>query len=207
MSDHQHVLRQLADVTAELVDATHPEIGGETHDAPPWMDQLRDAVEHGAKKASRSGGSPQEPISLAAHDLHEQIRADASALAHAADPRAWLPGSTPMGHIRLIASAAGRWTDTAPVREALRWLTKWRDEISDLLDPPRRMEIVAPCPACNTRMVWRHKDGEDVQVPALTVDGHKGCHCLACEHVWPPHLLEHLALVIGCEPIDQRKAG
>lgn len=198
----RQLLDELRDTTRQLTEHTERLIvrddGSITrHPHPSLLQQLRDARHHGGENGS--GGRTQEPLRLAALDLLQQITADADALARAADAMA--RGSTVESHIRTITRAAGQWTDTQPVRTALQHLTQWRDDINDLLDPPRRMEIVAPCPACGVRMVWRHKDGEDVQVAALTVDGTKGCHCLACHHVWPPHLLEHLALVIGCEPV------
>jgi hypothetical protein len=103
--------------------------------------------------------------------------------------------------IKALVAIAGRWTDPGMVARALDYLKRWKVDINNLLDPPRQLTVTAPCPACDTLKVLKEVDGEIVKVWALTVDGTKGCTCLACGHNWPLANLELLAGTLGCEPI------
>jgi hypothetical protein len=173
------------------------------HDLPPLMQQLREAVATGSESGKgRSSGSP-SPVSVDAVDLLAQIDTDIAALY----VRAIQKDSEPEERILAIAGIVGRWTDVTAVSAAADYLRLWAQEIRTFFDPPRRLHVAAACPACNARMVWRELDGQQVQVPALQVDGTIGCTCLACRHVWPTTQLEHLARVIGCDPIREKEAS
>lgn len=70
----------------------------------------------------------------------------------------------------------------------------------DLLeqDQTHRFELVAPCPACGVKTVYRRDSaGEQVRLAALSVTA-AGCSCLACRYEWSPEYFQHLANVIGC---------
>ncbi|AKJ72163.1 hypothetical protein GMA1_66 [Gordonia phage GMA1] len=75
-------------------------------------------------------------------------------------------------------------------------LERWRSEIDRLLDPPRRWDLIAPCPACGVQTVHRTDSaGETVRQPALSIaDGE--CVCLHCQTVWGVQHFEHLKRVI-----------
>lgn len=195
---------QVRTVAKELTEQTNrPVIRDDftttTHETPSLLDQLRDAVTTGGETLKGGRRNAPLPISVAAHDMLTQIETDAvdlhlKALTHDA--------LTAEDRIKALAGIVGRWTDGDAVNTALTYMAKWAAEIRQLLDPPRRLHVAAACPACDTRMVYRQDEtGETVQVPALTVDGTVGCTCLSCHHVWPPGNLEHLAMVLGCEPI------
>ncbi|MER5388361.1 hypothetical protein [Saccharopolyspora sp. NPDC002686] len=173
------------------------------HQVPSLLEQLRGATATGSE-ASRTGGGRGTPlpVSPAAVDLLTEIEQDAADLHIKALVHDRL---TPEDRIRALVEIVGRWTDVRAVWTALGFLRRWTTQIQTLLDPPRQLHVAAACPACEARMVWRADPdtGEEVQTPALIVDGRIGCTCLACGHVWAPANLEHLAAVLGCAPPEE----
>lgn len=171
------------------------------HPAPSLLQQLRRAVE---SSTSRGGGPSKHapiPISADAHDLLTSITARTAKMVQEWQAR---PDSTTVeGRLRAVVSAAGLSTDLEAVLGVCHALAKWVHAIRGLLDPPKRLYLAAPCPQCDTSMVRRHDQAtdEDVQQPALQVDGKEGCTCLACGAHWPPSHFEHLAGVLGCPPV------
>lgn len=200
LRDLQDELRGVAaELTQPIPRAVHRDDNTVTrHQLPSLLDQLRSAVENGSESGRAGGkrGNPL-PINAAATDLLSVIEEDATALHLEALRLEFGPDE----RIKALVALAGRWTDPGMVARALAYLKRWQAEINTLLDPPRKWTLTAPCPACDTVKVWREVDGEDVQVPALTVDATTGCSCLNCGHRWPLANLELLAGALGCEPI------
>lgn len=212
MSDQSSDLHQMQDelraLARELCDGiSRPVRDDETgeianHPVPPLLEQLRDSVGHSGG-SSRSSGRTSLPLNPDAFDALRRIELDAAELHRHAMSQ---DSITVDARIRAIVAIAGRWTSPGMVAAAADHLRRFVKEIENVLNPPRRYEITAPCPACGVRTVWREQDGEQVRVPALTVDAAIGCTCLNCRHVWGPGQLEHLALVIGCDPINPDEA-
>lgn len=177
-------------------------IAGTTrHPVPSLLQQLRRAV----ASTQSSGGGPGKaapiPISADAYDLLTDITARVALLVELWQaPR---DHSTVEDRLRAVVNIAGMSTDLEAVYGLRLALAKWVARIRDLFDPPKRLYLAAPCPRCEVSMVWRRDDrlGEDVQQPALQVDGTTGCTCLSCGAHWDPTLFEHLASVLGCPPI------
>lgn len=81
-------------------------------------------------------------------------------------------------------------------------LVVWCKRIDDLLDPPKRWSIPAPCPACSTSTVYRPDSaGESVRQPALQINT-SGCACLSCGASWEPAYFAHLARTLGTLPTN-----
>lgn len=177
-------------------------IAGTTrHPSPSLLQQLRRAV----ASTRASGGGPSKsapiPISADAYDLLTDIQQRAKRMAELWEVR---PDSDSIeDRLRAVAEAAGRSTDLEAVHGVRLPLAKWVARIRDLFDPPKRLYLAAPCPRCEVAMVWRRDEAlsEDVQQPALQVDGTTGCTCAACGAHWDPSLFVHLASVLGCPPI------
>lgn len=152
---------------------------------------------HGNTGRGRSGA----PVALDVVDLQRRISAETAAWC-------WnLTGQAPpdelADRVRVIARVAGGLVDLDQARQVARFVADWVASIRAVLDPPRKMSLAEPCPACGTRTHYRRDDttGEVVRLHPLEVDGVRGCTCLACGAHWPVEQLEHLALVIGCEPV------
>lgn len=166
---------------------------------PSLLDQLRDEKQPdtGAGRG-RGAGSP-APLSVEATDMLAQIEADAIYL----HTEAVRTEHTVESRIQAIAAIAGRWADAHQVGAAVGYLRAWAGEIRGFLDPPQRLHINAPCPACGVKMVphWDGPSRETVLVPALSYDPDRGAVCLnpQCRHVWPHSNLEHLAQVLDEE--------
>lgn len=170
-------------------------------EVPALLEQLRDEIQpdNGARRGSGGGGSP-APMSVEAADMLAQIETDAVKL----HLEALATEHTVESRIQAIALIAARWTDQHQVEVALSYLKKWQAEILGFLDPPQRLTINAPCPACGVKMVrrWDATMREHVQVPALSYDPAVGAVCLnqACGHWWPHAELDWLAkLIDGAE--------
>lgn len=189
-------VRQLAD---ELVVTHARTVGENAGKVPSLLAQLREAVGTGTE-AGRTGGrrGVPTPISPAAYDLMAQIELDTTDLYLKASALM----STPEERIRALVALAGRWTEPSRVAVLRRYLHQWVTEIRAALAPPRRLELVEPCPACEATTAVVEKDGEEVVTRALSVDEVDGARCAACGHHWPPSHLRLLAGAIGAPPLE-----
>lgn len=76
-------------------------------------------------------------------------------------------------------------------------LNRFTLKIEQLFTENHTKHLPAPCPACNTKTIYRTDDaGEKVRQPALQI-GVLGCECMNCHHIWGPALFMHLARVLG----------
>lgn len=206
--------------------ALRDDLSSTTHLAASLLNQLRAA----AGGSSMHGGAPGKtapiPINPDAVDLLTTIRHGTDWLVHTANVThqlrpAWHPPLVPPDPptietaLRHVVAAAGRWTDPEAVAGITYTLQGWVTAITTLFDPPRRLHLARPCPACGKRMVLRtDTTGEDVQLPALLfdTDGPEDawtCICQVCHTKWGPgrRYLEHLATVIDQIETERKTAA
>lgn len=188
--------REARDALAQLVDPIPEPVTTEDgstlqHMGPSLMTQLRiEIANSGNRGVARSRNAP-IPINPDAYDLFAQIVSWANATVATVDAQ-----------LRGLVGQATQWTDLDALWDVTSGLIAWANAIRALLNPLRRYHIARPCPRCNNTMAWRDMPtGERLQTHALAVDGVHGCECLACGAVWPPTHLEHLARVLGCDPL------
>lgn len=94
-------------------------------------------------------------------------------------------------HARLAAE------DGPFLQRAADEIAGWLTRADQILNPPRRMDIAAPCPACDRRWYYHHDGADEIRSAALTVTAN-GCSCQACGTTWGPELFQHLARVLEC---------
>ncbi|CAM3430974.1 hypothetical protein [Tsukamurella hominis] len=112
-------------------------------------------------------------------------------LTHAPTPEA-------VRRLRLLEARPWAPANTTDLTVAARALERWAKQIDDLLDPPPRIDLAAPCPACGESIAYRRDSaGETVRSAALQVSS-DGCTCLCCHYTWTPDYFTHLARTIGC---------
>lgn len=92
--------------------------------------------------------------------------------------------------------------------EAWRLVKHWIARIEGFFFPAETREIKAPCPVCDTRWVYRDRDGETVQSPALVFARDKNgdttdARCLSCGLRWLPAKFEWLAKAVGARPLPE----
>ncbi|MET7771421.1 hypothetical protein [Nocardia sp. NPDC005366] len=102
---------------------------------------------------------------------------------------------------RLNLLAAHTWAPED--HEAIAWciddLEHWAMAGKALLEPVRRWELVAACPACGQTTVHRPDlSGEIVRQSALQITA-AGCGCQSCHTRWAPTHYHLLAAALGCE--------
>lgn len=162
--------------------------------ADPLLDQLRDYVA-GAQGSGSSGAFHRSmpPVVLDAVDLSDQINRSV---------KTWVSPiyvSDTLGRLEWMEQQQWRPQDVPRLRDRTADLTWWAARIRELLDPPRRWTIPAPCPQCDTSTVYRKDSaGETVRQPALQI-GAYGCECQHCRQFWPPEHFGILAAAIGIE--------
>lgn len=179
----QHARNALAELVDPIVEAQY--VG------PSLMVQLRlEVANSGNRGVARSRNAP-IPINPDAYDLLVDIVRWSGATIATVDSR-----------LRSLVADTTYGTDLASTICLAGSLIGWGNAIRALLNPLRRYHIAKPCPRCHTAMAWREMPtGERLQTHALVVDGTHGCECLACGAVWPITHLEHLARVLGCDPL------
>lgn len=165
---------------------------------------------------SKGGGGAAVPIAVAVVDLLNEIERGERELSEFAGAR--LPDSTSFrNRMWAAANCLAFCTDLQSVEWAADLVAGWVARGRAILDPVRRMDITAPCPACGESWVALDDAGELVGAPALTADGIRGAHCRACAHAWPTAALVMLALEMGlpvpdgvlghADPSELDKAG
>lgn len=84
---------------------------------------------------------------------------------------------------------------------------RWVHRIEGFFNPVETREIKAPCPSCGERWVFRVRDGERVQVPALGFVRAGGviseARCAGCGVRWSRDQFEWLARAVGAEPVPE----
>lgn len=163
--------------------------------------QLRDGlITPTADGRNRQAGS-QPPVWVDAADLLTEI--DKTVRTWQPDPGIFdgdltrEPTPETVRRLHHIEDRTWRPQDTDHIEHLTAQLLTWADRIRQLLDPPMRATIPAPCPACQTTTVYRRDSaGDTVRQPALQIGAH-GCVCLSCRTTWAPSLYTHLARVLG----------
>jgi len=145
-----------------------------------WAEVCRRRLEpppsSGNRAVHRFSGSP---VCLSSLQIHSEVVGAVRQLAtdRDDDPAVLLDS--------LTRTSAWRPQDTSTVLDWCEAVTDWCRRALAIVEPERRMEVRARCPACETRTVYRHKDGEDIRVPALSVSV-SGADCIACGAHWSP---------------------
>lgn len=208
----------------------HRDKGTEVLSSSGLIQQLREAVAEGREGggASSAFGS-RPPIDASAQDLFIEITGQAREAHEAALGRSTAL-KAPESHIRLWASSVNETTmvtvtmrrqhsdekvdewrraklDTPAVYtellqlEAWRLVKHWIGRVEGFFYPPDTREIKAACPVCEERWVYREKDGQTVQSPALMFVRAEGdithATCVACSRKWSPDQFDWLASAIG----------
>lgn len=186
--------------------------------------QLREAVFSGMEGGSGSQFGSKPPIDPAAVDLLEEITTQA------AEALAQVTGKpVPYGHaehyVRLWAAQVDdndvMIVTTAETIElppgdlrpavfrerheytAVQLVRHWQARVEAFFNPPKDAEIMAPCPQCGERYVYRRKDGVTVQSSALVFirDRETGdtseARCQECGASWGPALFIRLGELIA----------
>lgn len=153
---------------------------------PALLDQVVDAIESSSGSGHRTAAGPhRSPIGL-------------SAAALVADIERHVGG----GPRRELVSRCWAWVRSGPADAQV--LAGWVSRAHAVIDPPRPVELAAPCPQCGVAVVHTPDDsGERVRRPALAIDRVSGTvSCCGCRASWGPDLWEFLARVLD----DQARA-
>lgn len=171
------------------------------HVRPGLIEQLSQAIAHSGETRPvlrRKRGLP-IVISVQAFDIMADIERVS---------KQWNTNKSASTRILGTVAELGRANvDAIPrMRVVSGYLDSWVRLIRELFEPPRRLHLAAPCPACNesTVTIYHADDKESVLSPALqithTKDGHI-CECYACGAIWPDTHFLLLAQILGCESV------
>lgn len=192
--------KYLADAIHGLAGRTTTTIDGRVHWGDSLYQQLRDNL-GGMSGGGGEGAHSQPPIWLDATTLLDEI--DSAIRREQPDPGIFdgdlsrEPIPETVRRLHLIEDRSWRPQDTHKVQQIADACVEWAHRILNLFEPPARKSLPNPCPACDTRVVYRKDSGgETVRQPALQI-GANGCVCGACHTVWSPEYFVHLARVLG----------
>lgn len=187
---------------------------------PPLLDWLRDAI---ANSMGGSGGGKQArertPMDVGAFTLYEDIDGRV---------RSWVndlggkPGKD-LTPTQILRSWYVLWNVGNPsermVAAYAHILEGWVQAVNDILDPPKRIEITAPCPVCGQEWInvgLKLADGSDdpndlERVHVLIAVERESIHesfamCRACDRVWTG-TGEMRLLRIAIDDAEAAKAG
>jgi len=190
---------------------------GQTQWADSPYEQLTDAVP-GQHQGRTGTQKSQPPIWCDAADLLTQIRK--TIRQWHPDPitqTTWHLGARtittrlPPGHdltlrrLGLLTTYTWRPQDTPHLTQWTNQIHSWTKKIETLFTETHTKHLPAPCPACNTKTIYRTDNaGERIRQPALQIISnpdrtYRGCQCQNCGHTWEPQYFPHLARVLGYE--------
>lgn len=204
----QKARAELRKAGRELVDRTEVEVRDprdrsvrKVH-GQALLEQLRDAVSNaGGPGGKRAGTGSPELLSLAALTLLRQLELELVTMhVNAIRDQSF----TLDERIRAVVAMTRRRADVGTTTASTERLAAMADQIRDLLDPAKQLDVVAACPECGERTVWRKVDGESVRMSALSVDVASGkCVCLGCKTAWDgPGQLNVLVRMIRAAEVE-----
>lgn len=184
---------------------------------PPLLEQLRTAVASNVGGSGGGGKARRErtPIDVAAFATYEDIDGRCRALLTELGGKVGSGVTTEQALRAWYVLFQATNPTVADVERRRREIAGWEDRILDVLDPPKKIEILAPCPICGKQWVniankgITHPDPDDIeQVNALNAFERErldDCYamCVACETVWKGVTqMRHLRIAI-----DEAEAG
>ncbi|AHY26967.1 hypothetical protein SEA_NAIRB_51 [Mycobacterium phage Nairb] len=196
---------RLDELDQAIADITEPRIawiGGRLVTGPSLLDQVQASIAGQQGTSNGHAARPLPPIWLDAADVLAGIDVALQDWSRPgrlpALPRPVELARTRADHIRQLRKRP--WTPEY-YRKLVAVVTEvkyWANDIDRILNPVPKRFIAAPCPACDTDVVYRPDSaGENVRQPALQIIADRGCICLECKATWTPDLYMHLSRVLG----------
>lgn len=183
-------LDRLNDAINQLVGQRSTVIANHLHTRPSRLHDLRHATLPSRTPGNLSNRAPSSTPAarLDAVDVHTTIRTTL---------HDWsCEGTSIEDQLNYLTRYPWTPDDADHLARTTTEIQRWTRTIDDLIDPPRRLTLAAPCPACGVSTVYRNDNGINVRIPALTVSIHE-CTCLACGTHWDSTRFELLAQAIA----------
>lgn len=160
--------------------------------APGLLAQLRNDLPGRLSDRGKAPGRSMPPLWIDSLQLLAEV--DRSA-------RGWWPKpGTTEDRLRALSDCPWRPQDTDFVLIVCRRVEGWSATAKVLLNPVSRKAVSAACPACGRRWVYgRDSAGEQVRMPALSIQAALGCVCQGCEAQWSPDRYMFLIRLLGFE--------
>ena len=186
LPDH---INQLDDAIFQLTRVRTRRHNGAVHTSPSYWVQMQQAV-HGTQTGNRTNliAESRAPLWVTGHDWCARVEKKV---------REWLPHKQGHTLTLLLALPEQRWTpeQVGHVGKMTIEIRRWVADAEKDLDGESELEYKNACPECEERYVWRHIDGEDVKVPAITITTSL-VRCKWCGTEWEP---EWFARLIGID--------
>ena len=183
------MVRQLDEAIYELTKARVARLEGGVFTAPSIFVQMTQAV-HGVRNGVEANtiAESRAPFWVTGHDWCTRVEKKV---------REWLPGEYGHTLTLLLALPEQKWTpeQAGHVGKMTIEVRRWVDEAKKYLDGESELEYRKPCPECEAQHLWRHIDGEDVKIPAITITT-RIVRCKWCGTEWEP---EWFARLIGID--------
>lgn len=160
---------------------------------PSLLEQLRDAVTSAGGYGNAARGPYRSPLNSTAVEIIAAIEREVGRGDLADQLKTWRQRCTESG--QLLAAVTEQAADLAE---------RWVIEARAILQPARWIEAARPCPACGTRHVWVHEDGQNVCKAAIQInvtDGYAACCAPSCGAHWPRTHFDLLAAALQQEDI------
>ena len=174
LPDH---INQLDDAVFQLTRVRTHRHNGNVHTSPSLWVQMTQAV-HGTQTGNRANliAESRAPLWVTGHDWCARIDRKV---------REWLPHKQGHTLTLLLALPEQKWTpeQAGHVGDMTTEVRRWVAEAEQYLHGESEMELLRPCPECEERYVWRHIDGENVKVPAITITT-TTVRCKWCASEW-----------------------
>lgn len=183
-----HII-QLDNAIFELTRVRTRRHNGAIHTSPSYWVQMQQAV-HGVRNGVEANtiAESRAPFWVTGHDWCTRVEKKV---------REWLPNEYGHTLTLLLALPERKWTpeQAGHVGKMTIEVRRWIREAEKYLDGESELEYRKPCPECEVQYLWRHIDGEDVKVPAITITT-RIVRCKWCGSEWEP---EWFARLIGID--------
>ena len=192
MTDPKELPAMVQDLDTAVFDLTRVRThrhNGNVHTSPSYFVQMQQAV-HGIRNGVEANtiAESRAPLWVTGYDWCTRVEKKV---------REWLPGEYGHTLTLLLALPEQKWTpeQAGHVGKMTIEVRRWVAEAEKYLDGESELEYRKPCPECEAQHLWRHIDGEDVKIPAITITT-RIVRCKWCGTEWEP---EWFARLIGID--------